>query len=86
MDALDRFDHPAWVTAAGTLVSYGLVLLVVFAALLFGLALIAVAALVQVPIVVYLRYYALFVLGDTEPDFDVITERRNSVRNNATGA
>mgnify|MGYP000580874234 CR=1 FL=1 len=30
MDALDRLDHPAWVAAAGTLVSYGLVLLALF--------------------------------------------------------
>ena len=33
MDALDRLDHPAWVTAGATLVSYGLVLLVLFALL-----------------------------------------------------
>lgn len=33
MDTLDRFDHPAWVTAGATLVSYGLVLLVLFALL-----------------------------------------------------
>ncbi|MFB6140577.1 MAG: hypothetical protein ABEJ26_09110 [Halosimplex sp.] len=30
MSALDRFDHPVWVTAAGTLVGYGLILVVVF--------------------------------------------------------
>ncbi|MFC6793273.1 hypothetical protein ACFQFH_01750 [Halobaculum halobium] len=54
--------------------------IVVFAALLFGLALIAVAALVQVPIVVYLRYYALFVLGDIEGSLDLITDRRAAVR------
>lgn len=33
MDTFDRFDHPAWTTAAGTLVSYGLVLAVMFALL-----------------------------------------------------
>ena len=33
MDALDRLDRPAWVTAGATLVSYGLVLLVLFALL-----------------------------------------------------
>lgn len=33
MNAFDRFDHPAWVTAAATLVSYGLILLVMFLAL-----------------------------------------------------
>ena len=26
MNALDRFDHPAWTTAVGTLVGYGLIL------------------------------------------------------------
>jgi len=30
MNALDQFDHPAWLTAAGTLASYGLILLFVF--------------------------------------------------------
>ena len=33
MSTFDRFEHPAWLTAAGTLVSYGLILLVMFAAL-----------------------------------------------------
>lgn len=33
MNALDRFDGPAWVTAAATVVSYGLILLVLFALL-----------------------------------------------------
>lgn len=33
MNALDRFDGPAWVTAAATLASYGLVLAVLFALL-----------------------------------------------------
>ncbi|WP_193366307.1 hypothetical protein [Halosimplex carlsbadense] len=33
MNALDRFDGPAWVTAAATLTSYGLVLAVLFALL-----------------------------------------------------
>lgn len=54
--------------------------IVVFAALLFGLALIAVAALVQVPLVVYLRYYALLVLGDIEESLDLIADRRAAVR------
>ncbi|WP_436923930.1 hypothetical protein [Halosimplex amylolyticum] len=33
MNAFDRFDHPAWITAVGTLASYGLILLVMFLAL-----------------------------------------------------
>ena len=30
MAVTDPFDHPAWVTAAGTLAGYGLALLVLF--------------------------------------------------------
>lgn len=33
MNARERFDSPAWVTAAATLASYGLILLVMFALL-----------------------------------------------------
>jgi len=33
MNAFDWSDHPAWVTAAGTLASYGLILAVMFAIL-----------------------------------------------------
>jgi hypothetical protein len=33
VNALERFDGPAWVTAAATLVGYGLVLAVLFALL-----------------------------------------------------
>ncbi|MEF8852073.1 MAG: hypothetical protein V5A28_06615 [Haloarculaceae archaeon] len=33
METLERFDHPAWLTAAGTLVSYGLILVFMFFAL-----------------------------------------------------
>ncbi|GAA0204696.1 DUF7544 domain-containing protein [Halobaculum roseum] len=56
------------------------IVIVLFAALLFGLALIGVAALVQVPLVVYLRYYALLVLGDIEESLDLIADRRAAVR------
>jgi len=42
--APDQFDHPAWVTAAGTLVSYGLVLAVLFV-VLFVLPFLVVRAL-----------------------------------------
>lgn len=28
--ALEEFDHPTWLTAVGTFVSYGLILLVMF--------------------------------------------------------
>ena len=33
MNALAEFDHPAWLTAAGTLAGYGLILAVMFALL-----------------------------------------------------
>ncbi len=39
-----------------------------------------VAALVQVPVVTYLRYYALLVLGDTDADLDLVPERRRTIR------
>jgi len=40
----------------------------------------AVAALVQVPVQAYLRYYALLVLGDVEPEFDLVPDQRAAVR------
>jgi len=30
MDAFERFEEPAWMTAAATVISYGVVLFVVF--------------------------------------------------------
>lgn len=33
MELTDQFDHPAWLTAGGTLVGYGLILVVMFALL-----------------------------------------------------
>jgi hypothetical protein len=42
--------------------------------------LLALFAVVNVPVVTYLRYVALFVLGDLDPDLDVIAERRAAVR------
>ena len=52
----------------------------VIVGLLFGLAVVAGAALVQVPVLTYLRYYALLVLGDVEPEFDLIPDQRAAVR------
>ena len=37
-------------------------------------------ALVQVPVVTYLRYYALLVLGDIEPEFDLVPDQRAAIR------
>jgi len=58
---------------------FGIGLLVVVG-LLFGLSVLLVIALAQVPVVAYLRYYALLVLGDIESDLDLIPERRAAVR------
>ncbi|SNZ13481.1 hypothetical protein SAMN06269185_2217 [Natronoarchaeum philippinense] len=33
IDAFEKYDHPAWLTAASTAVAYGVILLVMFAAL-----------------------------------------------------
>lgn len=62
-----------------------LVVTVVAAAVasVFVLALFAASLLVQVPIQTYLRYYALFVLGDTDEALDPIPEIRGSVRESA---
>ncbi|WP_254546956.1 DUF7544 domain-containing protein [Halomarina pelagica] len=49
-------------------------------ALSFGLSVLAITALVQVPVVTYLRYYALLVLGDVDDDLDLISDRRAAVR------
>ena len=46
----------------------------------FALTLLAVSVLVQVPIQTYLRYYALLVLGDVAPSFDLVPDRRAAVR------
>jgi hypothetical protein len=58
--------------------------LFVVVGLLYGLAVLTVVALAQVPVVTYLRYYALLVLGDIEPAFDLVPEQRAAVRD--TGA
>ncbi|WP_115865671.1 DUF7544 domain-containing protein [Halorussus litoreus] len=43
-------------------------------------ALTAAVAVAFVPIRTYLRYHALLVLGDTEPQFDLIPDRRREIR------
>ena len=54
--------------------------LMVVTGLLFGLAVVVVAALVQVPVQTYLRYYALLVLGDVEESLDLVPDQRAAVR------
>lgn len=55
------------------------VLLVLLAIVAIGTVLL-VMALFRMPVVVYVRYYALLVLGDTDPDLDLIPNRREAVR------
>lgn len=43
------------------------------------------AMLLQVPVKSYLRYYALFILGDTEPELDPIADMRAAVRSQDGG-
>ncbi|ELZ26134.1 hypothetical protein C474_20576 [Halogeometricum pallidum JCM 14848] len=57
----------------------GIAVLVVFG-VLYALAVVAVAALAQAPVQTYLRYYALLVLGDVAPAFDLIPDQRRAVR------
>ena len=54
--------------------------LIAVSVLLFVLAVVAVALFVSVPVQTYLRYYALFVLGDSDAEFDLIAERRRAIR------
>lgn len=56
------------------------IILIIGAILVFVLGILSTAILAAVPIQVFLRYYALFVLGDTNSRFDLITDRRMSVR------
>ena len=47
-------------------------------AILFGLSVLVCWLIVQVPIVAYLRYHALLVLGDIEPSFALLPDRGHS--------
>lgn len=48
--------------------------------LVYLLALSVVVALVHVPLKAYVRYFQLLVLGDIDPDLDLIAERRATIR------
>ncbi|QLH80166.1 DUF7544 domain-containing protein [Halosimplex pelagicum] len=54
--------------------------LILVLALLYALLVFVGALLIQVPFQTFLRYYALFVLGDVNPDFDVVPDARAAVR------
>lgn len=74
------FAIVAWAVLA--LLAESLLQIALFLGLVVTYLLIAAAviALVQVPVQSYLRYYALLVLGDTNPDLDVIPVRRAAIR------
>lgn len=57
-----------------TAVVYGLIVAA------FVLALLAVTAVVQVPLKTFTRYYQLLVLGDIDPDLDLIPAQREAAR------
>lgn len=74
-----------WVGLSGasqlvTLAILGLV------ALVYGLLLFLVALFMSVPVVTYLRYYALLVLGDVDETLDLIPDRRAAIRSSETGS
>lgn len=54
--------------------------IVALLAIVFVLAMVIAWAVVQVPVLAYLRYYALLVLGDIEPEFDIIPDQREAIR------
>jgi len=58
----------------GSAVVYGLLIAV------YVLLLLAVTAVVQVPLKTFTRYYELLVLGDVDPDLDLVAERRAAIR------
>jgi hypothetical protein len=47
--------------------------------------LLALTAVVQVPVVTYFRYYALLLLGDVDPDVDLIPDQRVAIRDDEPG-
>lgn len=57
---------------------------VAIVALLYALVLLVAAMLVTVPVLTYLRYYALLVLGDVDETLDLIPDRRAAIRSTGT--
>ncbi|MFC6614559.1 hypothetical protein ACFQAS_06250 [Halopenitus salinus] len=57
----------------------GVAILAVPAAL-YALVMIVVWATAQVPVLAYMRYYALLVLGDVDESLDLIPDRRDAIR------
>jgi len=55
-------------------------LIIAVAVIAFVLAVTVISLFVAVPMRTFLRYYALLILGDTDTEFDLITERRDAIR------
>ncbi len=72
---LGLFVLVAWIISE----TLGFIVLAVVA-LLFVILYIVLAALFQVPVLSYLRYYALLQLGDTDADLDLVPDQRAAVR------
>ncbi|WP_340100088.1 DUF7544 domain-containing protein [Salinibaculum salinum] len=66
--------------ASGASLAVGSAILLGGVAVLYVLTLLAVVALVQVPLKTFTRYYELFVLGTIEPDLDLVRERREDLQ------
>jgi hypothetical protein len=66
--------------AAGSTFSLPVIVAVGILGLVFVLLYLAATAAIQVPMVVYKRYYALFVLGDLSARFDLIPGLRGTIR------
>ncbi len=74
---LGLFVLVAWIISE----TLGFIVLAVVA-LLFVILYLVLATLFQVPVLSYLRYYALLQLGDTDADLDLIPDQRAAVRAN----
>ncbi|WP_332899679.1 DUF7544 domain-containing protein [Haladaptatus sp. CMSO5] len=66
-------------------VTNAVIAFLVVLAIPIGLLLLIYALFVQVPVATFFRYYALFVLGDSAPEFDLIPDQRRTVRADGEG-
>ncbi len=74
------------IVVGGLGVTSGAGLALVVSAVVIGLTLLAViAAVLQVPVQSYLRYYALLVLGDVDDRLDLVPEQRERARESQLG-
>ncbi|MFT4892197.1 MAG: hypothetical protein ACI9YT_003138 [Halobacteriales archaeon] len=69
-----------------TTIGTGVLVVIGLLALLYALVVAIAAALVAVPVITYLRYFALLVLGDADETVDLIPDRRAGIRSGGTGS